>query len=121
PLRNLRGSHSFANHRPVGHICGPDPIRCLVVPLQSLRHDHGAVRQSRGSEFSEAEGERGKTPPLFSLPILSLNRDHGLLSYQAWKERKQRRTLGMVVHDVATTKHYVDRAEPSMHERLQVL
>jgi len=89
--------------------------------LKSSRDDHGAVGQPRGREFSEAKSKRGKPPPLFSLPILSLNRDDRLLPNQPWEERKQRRTLRMVVHDVATAKHYVDCAQPGMHERLKVL
>src|SRR5579863_7377937 len=121
PLWNLRWRQSSADHGPVGHVCSLNAIGGLVVPLQSLGNDHSAIRQPCGGEFSEAESERGKAAPLFSLPILSLNRDDSLLSDHSREKRKQGRTLSMVVHDVTATEHYVDCAQPGVHECLEVL
>src|SRR5208282_2092228 len=118
PFRDLRRRHSLADHGPVGHVGSMDAVCGPIVLLQSLGHNHRAVRQPRRGNFSEAKSEGRKTSPLFSLPILALNCDYCLFSYQTWKERKQRGTLGMVVHDVASAEHYMDCAQPGVHERL---
>jgi DNA-binding NarL/FixJ family response regulator len=90
------------------------------VTLQGARNNHGDVGSANRGRFSRLQHSRCDPAPFATLPIEPLHRHNGLFSDEARKQRKQRWSETVIMHNIVVRHHGIDSAQRGMDEGLRV-